>query len=165
MRCVLFLETLTLKRNSHPWKSEKIKVTWIKIDTNLVFCYCLNYFITTRSPCNSGVVHLSSKMSSKKEDLLWMQSSVRVEPAAITCSSFSTSGNIFRSSVWTMWLVSSRENTSPSSSCFFEMRNIFKFEIPATRPNTNSTNRFRTSNCLVLNELRNCEFYCVVYGQ
>jgi hypothetical protein len=45
------------------------------------------------------------------------------------------------------------------------MQNIFKFEIPATRPNTNSTNRFRTSNCLVLKELRNCEFYCVVYGQ
>jgi hypothetical protein len=43
------------------------------------------------------------------------------------------------------------------------MRNIFKFEIPATRPNTNSTNRFRTSNCLVFNELRSRELNCVVH--
>ncbi len=53
-----------------------------------------------------------------------MQVSVRVEPCSITCSSFSTLGNISSLSVWTIWFVK-MENSSPSNVNLFETENIF----------------------------------------
>lgn len=51
----------------------------------------------------------------------------------------------------------------PAAPVSLKCKTFSTWGIAATRPNTNSTDRFRSSNCLVFNQLRSRELNCVVY--
>ncbi len=97
---------------------------YLKIKGGKTWSYWIIFlliFTAGREVWNLGSVHLSSI---KLSDKFFMQVSVRVEPCSITCSPFSTLGNISSSSVWTIWLIK-MENSSPSNVNLFETENIF----------------------------------------